>query len=220
MTKIFTRKPYELVEIGFDLLYLLFALASGGILLLLSGGSVAASLYGILVLTLGFGDAFHLVPRVLGLATGTMEARSRALGFGKLVTSVTMTVFYVMLYYVWQALYRPMPPVWLTVLVLALAGVRIVLCLLPGNGWFSETPSLRWAIARNLPFLLLGAVIVTLFFQNGTGAFTGMPYAVFLSFLFYIPVVLLAGKFPRTGALMLPKTLMYVWMICMGFSLL
>ncbi len=47
-------------------------------------------LMGIATLVLGGGDAFHLVPRVLNYwMTGDFTA---ALGIGKFITSVTMTV--------------------------------------------------------------------------------------------------------------------------------
>ena len=55
-------------------------------------------------LILGCGDAFHLGPRVLNYFVEADFAA--ALGIGKLVTSITMTVFYVLLYYVWQGYYR------------------------------------------------------------------------------------------------------------------
>ena len=50
---------------------------------------------------------------------------------GKWITSVTMTVFYVLLYYVWRLRYRVQGENGWTVLVWALAAVRIVLCMMP-----------------------------------------------------------------------------------------
>ena len=59
---------------------------------------------GLAALILGCGDAFHLVPRVLNyFVTADFTA---ALGIGKLVTSITMTVFYVLMYYIWLGYYR------------------------------------------------------------------------------------------------------------------
>ena len=46
-----------------------------------------------------------------------------------------------------------------------------------------------------------------------------MGLAIALSFGFYIPVVLFAEVFPVIGALMIPKTLAYVWVVVMGISL-
>lgn len=55
---------------------------------------------------LGCGDAFHLVPRAVALCTTGLADYTAALGIGKLVTSVTMTLFYVLLYYVWRCRYQ------------------------------------------------------------------------------------------------------------------
>ena len=62
-------------------------------------------LYGLLAVILGCGDAFHLVPRAVALCTSGLENYTAALGMGKMITSVTMTVFYVLLYYVWKLRY-------------------------------------------------------------------------------------------------------------------
>ena len=47
-----------------------------------------------------------------------------------------------------------------------------------------------------------------------------MWLAIVLSFGFYIPVVLFADAYPAVGALMLPKTCAYVWMVVMGYCAL
>ncbi len=63
-------------------------------------GNLQYKLFGIMAVTLGLGDAFHLVPRAIALCTTGLEDYTVALGIGKLITSVTMTVFYILLYYV------------------------------------------------------------------------------------------------------------------------
>ena len=40
-----------------------------------------------------------------------------------------------------------------------------------------------------------------------------------LSFGFYLPVVLFAEIVPLIGMLMIPKTLAYVWVVLMGWSI-
>ena len=90
-------------ESSFDILYLLFAVISGCVILR-RARSKTEKLMGIAALVLGCGDAFHLVPRVLNYF---VEADfTAALGIGKLVTSVTMTLFYVLLYEIWKGFYR------------------------------------------------------------------------------------------------------------------
>lgn len=209
----------QIVEIVFDIGYLLFALISGVWLLVHAQGRGIVILYGVLTLTLGFGDSFHLVPRIYSQWTNTMAENRKALGFGKFVTSVTMTAFYVMLYYIWQ-LYFGLVSV--TAAVWLLAAVRIALCFFPQNGWYSEESPLSWAIIRNIPFVILGGIIVALFSLTGSvgGPFRLMPAAVTMSFVFYLIVVLFADKNRKLGMFMLPKTCMYIWIICMGFGLL
>ena len=86
-----------LPESIFDIGYLAFAIISGVLMLKNEKGRRLATLFGAMTLVLGCGDAFHLIPRVLNYFTNlNMTA---ALGIGKLVTSVTMTVFYVLLEY-------------------------------------------------------------------------------------------------------------------------
>lgn len=213
-------RPQAVVEAIFDIVYLLFAVTAGCVMLARAGGeSRVLALYGALALVLGCGDAFHLIPRILGSLRGDMAARTRSLGFGKLVTSLTMTVFYVLLYEVWSAYYGL---VVVRAAVYTLAALRVGLCLLPQNGWLHEEAPVKWAILRNVPFALLGAVIVGIFAVTAVPAgdlFRFIPLAVVLSFAFYLPVVLWSKKYPALGALMLPKTATYVWIICMGFGL-
>lgn len=60
-------------------------------------------LFGITTLILGIGDSFHLVPRVIALVSGKgFEYFEVYLGIGKFITSITMTVFYVILYYIYK----------------------------------------------------------------------------------------------------------------------
>ena len=88
-------------------------------------------LFGIMAVVLGAGDSFHLVPRALALCTTGLENFTTALGTGKFITSITMTVFYILLYYVWRSRYQIEGKKNLTVLVYLLSGARILLCLLP-----------------------------------------------------------------------------------------
>ena len=86
----------------FDILYLLFAILSGWILLE-KARNINEKKMGIAVLILGIGDAFHLIPRVLNCFITEIDF-TPFLGIGKLITSITMTVFYVLLYQIWMVM--------------------------------------------------------------------------------------------------------------------
>lgn len=199
-------------ESAFDILYLLFAITAG-ICILRRRKDVIGKLMGFATLILGCGDAFHLVPRVLNYF---VDADFTAwLGVGKLVTSITMTVFYLLMYRLWLRAYGARENKALSVAVYLLSAVRVVLCLLPQNGWLTNDSSVLWGIVRNVSFVALGVIVVCLFFKNRKEIRTLRPVwlLVALSFLFYIPVAVAAGIVPLLGMLMLPKTVCYMLLI-------
>ncbi len=199
-------------ESAFDVLYLLFAITSG-IVILARAKDRPGRLMGISALTLGCGDAFHLVPRVLDYFSDADFAA--LLGIGKLVTSVTMTFFYVLLYYVRLEYFSEKDKKEVTAAVWVLAAVRTVLCAFPQNGWLENSSGMTWGIIRNVPFAALGAVICCLYFKSRNTSRIFRPFWIYilLSFAFYIPVAVGAGLVPMLGMLMLPKTVCYILMI-------
>ena len=208
-------------ETLFDIVYLVGVITLGVLMLRGSRGRRQFRLYGAMAVTLGCGDAFHLVPRAVALCTTGLEQYTAALGIGKLVTSITMTAFYVLLYYVWRARYEVKGRSELTVAVWVLALSRAALCLMPQNAWTSAQPPLSWGIWRNIPFTLLGALVVVLFYRGAKekrdGDFRWLWLTVVVSFACYIPVVLFADSVPAVGMLMIPKTCAYVCTVWIGY---
>ncbi|MDD2232246.1 MAG: hypothetical protein PHO44_09245 [Sphaerochaetaceae bacterium] len=209
-------------ETLFDVVYLTTVITLG-IRMIRKGGSVKQYLlFGIMAVTLGCGDAFHLVPRALALCTTGLESYTAALGIGKLITSITMTAFYVLLYYVWRSRYQVTGKKEVTAAVWILSGIRVLLCMMPQNAWTSSDAPLSWGIYRNIPFALLGLLIVVLFYRSakekGDSSFRYMWLTIVLSFGFYIPVVLFADAVPLVGMLMIPKTCAYVWTVLIGYN--
>lgn len=199
-------------ESTFDIIYLLFAVFAG-IYILCRRRDGTGKLMGFATLILGCGDAFHLVPRVLNYF---IDADFTAwLGTGKLVTSVTMTVFYVLMYRLWINAYKKPEIKGLSAAVYALSAIRVILCLLPQNRWLTNDSPVAWGIIRNIPFVALGVIIVCLYFKTRKEIRMLNPIwlLVTLSFLFYIPVAVAAPLLPILGMLMLPKTVCYMILI-------
>ena len=196
----------------FDILYLSFAIISGCVILAKAQNRTQKRM-GLSSLILGAGDAFHLGPRVLNYYIDIDFMAP--LGIGKLITSFTMTVFYVLLYYIWLGYYRETEKKNVTAMVWILTVIRIVLCALPQNGWVQNSNDMMWGIIRNVPFVALGAVIcVCYFLKRGVDArFKRMWIYILLSFLFYSPVAIGAGSLPVLGVLMLPKTVCYILIV-------
>lgn len=210
-----------IVETLFDAVYLTTVITLGIRMIRGSKQGSQFRLFGWMAVILGAGDAFHLVPRAVALCTTGLENYTTSLGMGKWITSVTMTIFYVLLYYVWRRRYQVQGGSGLTAGVYLLAILRIVLCMMPQNQWLSANPPLSWGIWRNIPFALLGLVIIVLFYRSakshGDRAFRWMWLTILLSFGFYIPVVLWAELVPMVGMLMIPKTCAYVWTVLIGY---
>lgn len=210
------------VETAFDVVYLISVVTIGIMMIAKSKGNKEYRLFGIMAVVLGLGDSFHLVPRAIALCTTGLENFTVPLGIGKFITSITMTVFYILLYYVWRIRYQVKGKTGITAAIYILSALRIILCFFPQNEWLSATAPLSWGIYRNIPFALLGLLIIVLFYKSAKEQkdkqFKYMWLTIVLSFGFYIPVVLWADTIPMIGMLMIPKTCAYVWTVVIGFQ--
>ena len=237
-----TPRPADLFEAVFDISYLVFDLIAAIIFFIWANGRVLFDLYGILTLVLCIGDAFHLVPRVLRAIRGTNPQIKRYLGRGLQISSITMTVFYILLMYIWKETFPQFSlapaivyAVWIS------ATIRIIICLFPQNDWTgdnsqkssaqqasdtkqaSDTLRLRMSIMRNAVFVVTGLCVMWLYASSGAAnglEMQRMVWAIAISFACYLPVTVLCRRYPLVGMLMIPKTCAYIWMIVMGLQLL
>lgn len=206
----------KIMEAVFCIAYIIVTFILGGLILRKSNGNREYKLFGVMTLVLVFGDSFHLIPRIFA-AINQAGDYHMMLGLGKLITSITMTIFYLILFFIYSMRYK-YRNTGLMVSMVVLAIARIVLCLMPQNDWTGEDP-VTWGIIRNIPFTIMGIIMIILYFkERKDSAFKWMWLAITLSFAFYIPVVLWSDLSPMVGMLMLPKTCMYVWAICMGYK--
>lgn len=184
--------------------------------------SKLVKLFGLMGLTLGLGDSFHLIPRIYALLTTGLEANAAALGVGKFITSITMTIFYVMLMRIWEIKFNIKNDKGLRIFAGILVICRIVLTLLPENQWTLRKAPAIWGIYRNIPFTILGVLVVYLILKEANRQkdviFKKIGIAVLISFACYIPVVLYSNTYSLVGILMIPKTLAYLWIVYIGYK--
>ena len=76
------------METIFDIVYLCTVIALGVRMITGAGERKQIKLFGIMAVTLGLGDAFHLVPRAYALCTDGLAAHTTALGIGKFRKSI------------------------------------------------------------------------------------------------------------------------------------
>lgn len=206
-----------IMETIFEIIYLLFALCSGLYILFKSKGRLDYILLGSAILLLGIGDAFHLLPRMIALNTTGLDNYKVELGLGKLITSITMTFFYVIMYIFLIVRYKKQPPLYVTFIYAFLFLIRIILVALPYNNWFGDSPYI-WNIIRNIPFVLMGIIFIILsyVYQKEDRYYRWMWLIVIFSFIFYLITALGASFVSILGLMMLPKTICYMVIFVLG----
>lgn len=211
-----------IMETLFDAIYLSSVIILGLQMIIKGKNNQYVKLFGYMSVLLGFGDAFHLVPRSYALLTTGLESHAGALGFGKFITSITMTIFYVILYRIWELRFDIKNSTNLRAVIGVLAAIRIILCFFPQNQWFIYNSPISWGIYRNIPFAIMGIIMIYIMYREAVKHkdkdYKFMDLAVFLSFALYIPVVLWGTIYRPVGILMIPKTLAYVWIVLIGYK--
>ena len=215
------KRVFGMVEAIFNIVYLMSATIIAVVLFVSANDGLIKILAAVMASVLVIGDAFHLVPRILVVITKKEDRLRKALGIGKQITSITMTIFYLILFQVGVLVFKTEDIFWWMIIIYALAIIRIVLCLLPQNKWIERYPPLKWSVWRNIPFFMLGIVVAWFYFINRSNIkeLQAVWLAIILSFTFYLPVVLWSNKNPKIGMLMLPKTCVYVWILVMFLAI-
>lgn len=170
-------------------------------------------LFGAMALFLGIGDAFHLIPRIISYFVEDDLYIQK--GIGKLVTSLTMTAFYLLMEMARKILKQDRNNSSLF-LMFFLSMIRMILCIFPQNGWYYVTSeAYTWSIIRNIPFALMGGLTAYLWCRDfrKDNLFKYIWMLVTLSFTFYFITVFGAPYVDWLGMMMIPKTICYMVMI-------
>ena len=175
---------------------------------------------------LALGDTGHVGFRVLGYASGNLEAVTvpgtgiGLVGLGAFFTAFTVTLFYVCALFAWRERFAKPLGAFGAVLIVA-AVVRLIVMLFPQNDWSSSVPPQPWSLYRNLPLMLLGLGVAYLVLRDATKAsdrpFKWIGDMILVSYAFYTPVILFVQIVPVVGMLMIPKTLAYVAIAAIGY---
>jgi hypothetical protein len=169
---------------------------------------------------LALGDTGHVGFRVLAYAQGNLEATATLfglelglVGLGALSTAVTVTFFYVLMLEVWRTRFGKKYG-WFEYLLLAAAGIRLLIMFPAANQWNSTVPPQPWSLYRNLPLIILGLGVAYLILRDARRAqdraFAWIGIMILVSYALYVPVILFVQQVPLIGMLMIPKTMAYV----------
>ena len=213
------------LETIFDIVYLGFLIISIFNFFSLANSNKAFIILGCLTVVLTFGDFFHLAPRILNnMKKNGIENKDFWFGLGTQISSITITWFYLLLYFLYKKLFpENLPGLAFEIAIWGTVILRILICLLPQNNWYTKDRNIVTSIIRNLIFLITGILEIVLFAKIGNKGgygFWTVSVAIGLSFIFYLPVSFGVKKYKKLGVLMIPKTLCYIWIICIGLNLI
>jgi hypothetical protein len=169
---------------------------------------------------LALGDTGHVGFRVLAYAQGGLQnelvlwGRSWSLvGMGALATAITVTLFYAIVLDMWRCRFDKTHS-WFEYLLLAAAGIRLLLMIPPANEWNAVVPPQPWSLYRNLPLVVQGVGVAYLILRDAwivqDRTFLWIGILILVSFACYAPVILFVQQAPLIGMLMIPKTMAYV----------
>lgn len=214
-----------ILESSFNVLYLvvvwiLVALMSRNLGQVDAEDQPTARLIRMAFILLAVGDSGHVGFRVVAYLMGGLETQVNLLGsmmslagLGALATSFTVTIFYMLMVFVWQKRFHKGNNAF-TSLLLAVGLVRFIILALPGNNWAAVVPPQPMSTFRNIPLMIQGVGVIGLFlysgYRNNDRTFITLGWMVFLSFAFYLPVILFVQQMPLLGMLMIPKTCAYL----------
>jgi hypothetical protein len=179
-------------------------------------------------LLLALGDTGHVGFRVLAYTVASLQETVRFAGFeftlvglGNLTTAVTVTVFYMLLLEIWRRRFDQ-EFTFPYCLLMAAGVLRLALFPFSGNQWGSAVPPLEWSLVRNAPLvvqgMVLGALIMRDSLRSRDRTFYLVSLMIFLSYAFYLPVILCVQKVPQIGMLMIPKTCAYLAVAYIGYT--
>lgn len=207
------------LEVIFDILYLFTVIFLG--FKLIKSDKKQKFTYGIMALILGFGDMFHLIPRIIAHLTSGLDDYTLYLGLGSAITSATMTVFYLLLFRDFEKTFNKKNLID-RIIIYSMLVLKFAITFFPQNRWFTGDATYAFAIIRNAPFMIMGVYLVTIMlikaYKENHNLYKKIAFGVMFSFLFYMPVIFFVDYVPALGALMMPKTVAYVFVIYSVFK--
>lgn len=133
----------------------------------------------------------------------------KLIGVGALATGFTVSITY---WFFMKAVDSKHPNKkllnWMSIVV----ALRLILLFFPQNQWFSSA-TYEWTLIRNLPLVVIGILLLIAMFKTRDAFYRKFAWYIILSYAFYMPVILFVKFIPMIGMLMMPKTVMYLFML-------
>ena len=214
------------MEISFNIIYLAFIWIIVSLMTMKRGIITAdnksiAQRFLLALFLLALGDTGHVGFRILAYLNGGLEMNSTLVGLGSLSTAITITFFYLIFLDIWRIQFSKEKDLLFYGLII-LGIVRLILMTFPQNEWGNIIAPFDWALIRNTPLTIIGITVAFLMLRDGfetqDSRYKNLGYCIVVSYMFYIPVILLVKDIPMIGMLMIHKTVAYMGMAFLAYK--
>lgn len=183
--------------------------------------------YGFLLLAIG--DTGHVGFRVWAYAIGGLQETInlfnmdlKLTGLGALLTAYLVTVLYMLIAKVWFDRFNKKNKI-VYYFLQGLAIFRLVIMAFPNNQWGGAITPYDWSMYRNIPIIIMGLLLATMMLINSIKendiVFKKFAIYIYISYLFYMPVIFFVKFIPMLGMLMIPKTIAYLFMAVLVYKI-
>jgi hypothetical protein len=217
-------------EISFDIFYLVFI----WFLVLKMYTSKKANINNtghilkLAFLLLAIGDTGHVGFRVWAYALGGLNKTInifnmdlKLTGLGALLTAYLVTILYMLIAKAWYEAFNKRNTK-MYYFLQSLAVFRLIIMAFPQNQWGGLTVPYDWSIYRNIPMIIMGLLLATMMLidakKENNSIFKKFAIYIYISYLFYMPVIFWVRFIPMLGILMIPKTIAYLFMAVLVYK--
>lgn len=207
---------HSIIKSSFYIIFLFISFIAGSNMALRSKGSKGVQIFGFMVLFLGIGESFHLIPRIIDIFNHDLKSIESLINTGRLISSLTIVVVYLMLMWFSKLYYTQSISKKINIGFLCLGVTSLILSIV-----FMNSNQILIVLLRNIPIILIGILVVVQFkrlaYAVENNAFKYLWLAILLALVFTISFELLSDSVPFLIILMMPKTLMNIWIVLMGY---
>lgn len=206
---------HSIIKSLFYIIFIIASLSIGTILLADKKSNKAIRLFGFLVLFLGLGEGFHIIPRIIEIFNENQEGIQTYIENGRVISSLSIVVVYMLLNRFWKLNYSVSNTKNTDIALYILAVVSLVVSVI-----LRDDTGILLVLLRNIPTIAIGLIVAFNLKKNSKtisgDAFKYLWLAVLLGIVFTTGFELLKNDYPFFIILMMPKTLVYIWLVLIG----
>jgi hypothetical protein len=207
-----------MMEISFNVLYLIYfcviiILMSKNMKMVDKDEKPTAKRILLAFLALFIGDLGHVGARLITFFSGGIESNYSILGIGTIFEMIGLVFLFMIYTDAWRLHFNHTKNLLFYILI-GIGFVGLIIFMFPQNQWTAQYPPYEWLIIRNIPWTIQGVALSFLLYKDAKAAndkkIIRIGIYIFISYFFYLPVVLFGGFVPMIGMIMIMGTIVYM----------